>query len=79
MAETRRKFDSDFREGAVRLVRETGTPIAQIAVPLPAEISLRQRRAIWRPVRPSLGLVNERHKPPFSRPYSRASRPTPWN
>jgi len=31
MAETRRKFDQDFKEGAVRLVRETGRPIAQIA------------------------------------------------
>ena len=31
MAETRRKFGQDFREGAVRLVRETGKPIAQIA------------------------------------------------
>jgi transposase len=28
MAETRRKFDQDFKEGAVRLVRETGKPIA---------------------------------------------------
>jgi transposase len=31
MAETRRKFDKDFREGAVRLVRETGKPVAQVA------------------------------------------------
>jgi transposase len=31
MREARRKFDKDFREGAVRLVRETGKPIAQVA------------------------------------------------
>ena len=31
MAEMRRKFDPDFKEGAVRLVRETGKPIAQVA------------------------------------------------
>jgi transposase len=31
MGETRRKFDQDFREGAVRLVRETGKPVAQVA------------------------------------------------
>ena len=31
MAESRRKFDQDFREGAMRLVRETGRPIAEVA------------------------------------------------
>jgi len=31
MPEKRRKFDSEFKEGAVRIVRETGKPIAQIA------------------------------------------------
>jgi transposase len=31
MPEKRRKFDAEFREGAVRLVHETGRPIAQIA------------------------------------------------
>ena len=31
MGETRGKFDQDLREGAVRLVRETGKPIAQVA------------------------------------------------
>ena len=40
MSEARRKFDEDFKIGAVRIVRETGKPIAQVARDLGIEGTL---------------------------------------
>src|SRR2546427_698823 len=31
MAGTRRNFDQEFKAGAIRIVRETGRPVAQVA------------------------------------------------
>jgi transposase-like protein len=45
MGETRRKFDQDFREGAVRLVRETGKPIAQVST-LRGDCHIRYQQAL---------------------------------
>jgi transposase-like protein len=40
MGETRRKLDQDFKEGAVRLARETGKPAAQVARDLGINLGL---------------------------------------
>lgn len=45
MAEKRRTFDAEFREGAVRIVAETGRPIAQVAKDR-VEVRDRYRRAV---------------------------------
>jgi transposase len=31
MTETRRRFDQDFKDGAVRIIKETGKPIVRVA------------------------------------------------
>ena len=31
MSRPRRRFDAEFRDGAVRIVKETGRPVAQVA------------------------------------------------
>jgi transposase len=49
MPDSRRKFDPEFREDAVRIVRETGKPIAQIARDLgvhPATLGTGLRRTM---------------------------------
>jgi transposase-like protein len=54
MGEARRKFDRDFREGAVRLVRETLKPIAQVAgelgsmrAPLATSVCREREEVVW--------------------------------
>ena len=39
MPEKRKKYDREFREGAVRIVEETGKPIAQVARDLGVNLS----------------------------------------
>jgi transposase-like protein len=59
MAETRRKFDHDFWEGAVRLVRETGKPIAEVARDLGINAGTLGNPAAGRPGPQDAGLVEQ--------------------
>lgn len=43
MPEKRKKYDREFREGAVRIVEETGKPIAQVARDLGVNEGTRHR------------------------------------
>jgi hypothetical protein len=58
MSEKRRKFDQEFREGAVRIVRETGKRIAQVARPPRPAMTGRYGCRVRLPTRPSKQLGN---------------------
>ncbi len=58
MATTRRRFDRDFREGAVRLTRETGKPVAQVTRDPGINEKTRSKQAAKRL---SVGVVTIRH------------------
>jgi transposase len=60
MRETRRKFDAHFKAGAVRIVQETGRPIAQVAQELGVnEGTLGNWVAVARRARDGNGSLNQ--------------------
>jgi transposase-like protein len=56
MGRTYRKFDEDFKQGAVRLVHETGKPIAQVA----RELGVNEGRWVTGAPRTVAGMVTGR-------------------
>ena len=63
MSEVRRRFDEDFKIGAVRIVRETGKPIAHVARDLgiseQAIYGWRRQEQIDRGLEPGLSTVEK--------------------
>ena len=47
MSEIRRRYDPEFKSGAVRIVLETGKPIAQVARDLGSELLCQNRGWFW--------------------------------
>ena len=64
----RRNFDREFREGAVRIVRETGKPIAQVARELGLNEGTLGRWVILdRRAREGEGALNENERDELNR------------
>ena len=63
----RRNFDREFREGAVRIVRETGKPIAQVARELGLNEGTRRWVNLDRRAREGEGALNENERDELNR------------
>ena len=57
MPEVRRRFDKDFREGAVRIVLETGRPVAEVARELGVHDGSFKTELVYRIVLPTMAVA----------------------
>jgi transposase len=85
VAEKRDRYDREFREGAVRIVEETGKPIAQIARDLGINegtlgnwaARARETAPVRRPLHPDPRLLDEPRRRLFSLIERQASAAAP--